>query len=123
MCATPNAAKQRPCTSVVVSFRFEGYHCWPLATGDVSFLRERHRHEFHVRATKRVKHFDRDVEIIDLKRRMREYAERTWQEAGNASCEVIAYDLLNKFGLRSCEVLEDGENGAVVSVTEACTDV
>ena len=35
------------------------------------------------------------------------------------SCEMIARDLIDKFGLNKCEVNEDGENGAIVTVTAA----
>jgi hypothetical protein len=40
----------------------------------------------------------------------------------NMSCEMIAKELITKFDLLKCEVSEDGENGAIVSVTGIVTD-
>jgi len=35
------------------------------------------------------------------------------------SCEMIARELIEHFNLSRCEVSEDGENGAIVTRTEA----
>ncbi len=103
---------------VVVRTSFEGFHRWPDAPDEVAFLRDLHRHVFHVRAVKRVGHVDRDVEFILLKREIdgciqctipaRAEGVSTW------SCERWAVELLERFDLEECEVSEDGENGAVV---------
>ena len=101
--------------SVVVNFRFDGVHSWPECPLDpVSFLRHPHRHEFHVRATKGVTHAERQVEIIMLKRAMQEYCTMWLCGPHTKSCETMALELLQFFSLSSCEVTEDGENGAVV---------
>lgn len=98
--------------------RFEGWHCWASAPAEHKYLASRHRHEFHVTAEKRVRHHDRDVEFIALKRRMAYWISRAYPggELGSRSCEEIATDLLVEFGLSRCEVFEDGENGAIVRV-------
>lgn len=113
-------------TNVVVKLQFEGIHCWPQVVEHpelepVHFLAALHRHIFHVTAKKWVSHADRDVEIIMLKRNIQEYLHRRYftENANahflkNASCEMIAEELLKYFGLEYCEVLEDGENGAEV---------
>jgi hypothetical protein len=103
-------------TVVVVSLRHEAVHHWPeCPIEDVKFLRDKHRHEFHIVASKAVTHTDRDVEIIMLKRRIKAYIEDSFgKDFGRMSCEDIATDLLMHFDLVSCSVLEDGENGANV---------
>lgn len=106
---------------IVVSFQFEGMHRWPNAPQELTerYLKNLHRHIFHVRAWREVNHNDRDVEFIAFKREMIDYI--TFNNPSvpvdliNDSCETIAEKLLKKFGLSKCEVLEDGENGAVVT--------
>jgi hypothetical protein len=105
--------------SVFVTTQFEGFHCWPDAPDEVAFLRDRHRHIFHVRMEWPVMHDDREFEFILLKRNLdqciagllfdREYT-RTW------SCEQWARELIAMNPpASSCEVSEDGENGARVA--------
>lgn len=102
---------------VIVTFQFEGIHCWPgCNVSGVEFLENPHRHIFHVRAEKVVAHNDRDVEIIDLKRRMAHFMgpQDTFAvDLGSRSCEDIALELLQAFECESVEVTEDGENGAI----------
>ena len=101
--------------SVIVRLQFEGIHCWPDCNIEqVSFLRQPHRHIFHVEAEKEVSHDNREVEIIMLKRAMEIYC-RERKDYGSESCEMIARNLLHLFSLKSCTVLEDGENGARVT--------
>lgn len=103
---------------VVVKFQFEGIHCWPACPfEDVAFLKEPHRHIFHVTASKAVSHeHDREVEIIRLKRLMQTDDLITSVKLGSMSCEKLAMYFLEKFKLESCYVLEDGENGAYVAL-------
>lgn len=105
---------------------FEGFHAWENAPDTVAYLRNRHRHIFHVRAEMHVKHDDRDIEFITLKDDVertiyylqdiqREVNTETW------SCERWAVELMKhcEYPLSLVEVSEDSENGAVVeSVTE-----
>lgn len=114
--------------SIVVTLQLEGLHSWSNCPyKEVSFLREQHRHIFHIKAYKKVSHNDREIEIIMLKRSMQEYLLERWGEPsrnqgvrmpilkfGDMSCEMIAEKLLYTFSLDACEVLEDGENGAVI---------
>lgn len=109
--------------AVLASFQIEGFHCWPDAPEPVAFLRDRHRHMFHVELEREVTHADRDVEIILLARAAKallveEFGERC--EFGTLSCEAIAEFLLTRLHLRSSTVLEDGENGAIAYATDAC---
>lgn len=99
---------------VFCKVQFEAFHHWPEAPDEVSFLRDMHRHIFHVVAYKAVEHSDRDIEFILLKRKVDKYLKRKYK-SGRFSCEDIALDLMSKFGLSKCEVSEDGENGSIVT--------
>lgn len=119
-------------TEVYCSLQFEGIHCWPdCPIEEVSFLRDPHRHMFHVKAYKQVFHDDRDVEFIWLKRRIQEFIATEFPNAlgdapssafvanlGPMSCEMIANKLIDRFELSRCEVNEDNENGAIVTVNK-----
>lgn len=105
---------------VVVKVQVEGMHRWEACPfEEVKFLRNPHRHIFHITCKKAVEHNDRDIEIILLKRAVQNYLTTTRFDSGigclnfgNSSCEDIAEVLINEFNLTACQVLEDGENGA-----------
>ncbi len=102
---------------VCAATRFAAVHHWPDAPDAVAYLRDPHRHEFHVRAWAPVTHLDRAVEVIDLKLRLGEalaILAGPERDFGSLSCEMIADHLRRFLECRACEVLEDGENGAVV---------
>lgn len=109
-------------TFVVVTLQVEGVHRWKDCPFDeVGYLRDMHRHMFHIKAVKEVTHDDRDVEIIKLKQQVKGHLELKYYvtpqhlcDFGGMSCEMIAKELVEKFELESCEVLEDNENGAIV---------
>lgn len=110
-------------TNVVVKLQVEGFHNWSEAPEVVSFLRDRHRHIFHVELVKEVTHADRDVEIILMKREVERHmlsmynsgnSNNRWCEFGEMSCEMIAEELLETFDCVSVQCLEDNENGAIV---------
>jgi hypothetical protein len=113
---------------IVVTLRVPAFHNWPGAPDpDIEFLRARHRHEFHIKCWKTVSHSDRDIEIIRFKTQVIDYLNYSFPkqpvgllghlELGSTSCEMLAEKLCDYFGLDSCEVLEDFENGAKVTVT------
>ena len=118
-------------TTIIVTLEIEGIHRWPDAEKElpsVAFLSNPHRHMFHIKAEKVVEHNDREVEIIMFKRHMEstirtKYRDTTvgdgWRQVcqfGSRSCETLAKEFIEEFTLVSCEVLEDGENGAKVVV-------
>jgi hypothetical protein len=105
-------------TVVYATFQFEGFHFWKDAPDAVGFLRARHRHMFHVRIERVVGHNNRDVEFIMMKHEA-EMAVRVLKEIPDHeswSCERWAAEFLQLMNLSRCEVSEDGENGAVVSL-------
>lgn len=101
---------------IFIRTSFEGFHCWPDAPDEVGFLRDLHRHIFHVECELEVNHNDRDVEFILFKREV-DFCIRKTMKAANTdtwSCEKWASHLLTTLNLTKCSVSEDGENGATV---------
>lgn len=104
-------------TRVFCTTQFEGFHSWPDAPENVSYLRDRHRHIFHVRAETIVDHNDRQIEFITLKKEVDAVIKllKETTDVRNWSCEHWASAILAAFcGLTRVEVSEDGENGAYV---------
>ena len=101
---------------VEAKFTFEGYHCWPEAPDECAFLRSRHRHLFAVRMGVLVSHSNRQVEFISLAAKGRAWVESqyTGGELGTCSCEMLAEELVEQFGLSYCSVREDDGNGALL---------
>lgn len=113
-------------TEVYCSLAVEGIHNWTNCDiEEVSYLKFPHRHMFGIKATVNVSHDDRDVEFIVLKHKIRDYLNIQYWDSkhkcllfGSMSCEMIARELIEQFDLSSCEVNEDGENGAILTVVE-----
>ena len=103
-------------TNIIITLRHEALHHWPgCDIEEVMFLKDPHRHIFHIECKKEVKHTDRDIEIIKLKREIELHLTRTFgKDFNHWSCEMIAMHLTKTFKLNYCKVLEDGENGAEV---------
>ena len=113
---------------VFVTTQFEGLHRWKDAPEEVGFLREYHRHVFHVRFEVDVTEEDRELEFILLKRELTTLVTTLFTGAKlDDSCESMARKIVD-FMTREyaccagraaqCEVSEDGENGAVVGITK-----
>jgi hypothetical protein len=103
---------------VIARLSFEGIHSWPDAPDQSTeyYLAYPHRHMFHVEAVMEVQHDDRDVEFIGLRTSMLVYCVRQFSGPHIYSCEKMALELLQQFGLKSCRVFEDNENGAEVEL-------
>lgn len=101
-----------------VRFRRAGFHHWPNPISGREYLRERHRHQFHVEVKMVAQHDDREVEFHDLLDAAR--ALFPGGELGSQSCEMMARKLAaalaDEFG-RSVAVTisEDGECGSTVT--------
>lgn len=111
-------------TYVYITSAFTGYHRWVNAPASVSFLKDYHRHIFCVKLIVKVSHQDRDVEFFRLKEDLDVYLRVNFY--GNYfefSCEQIAERIIDEmthlgYCVYSCEVSEDGENGAIVVVAD-----
>jgi hypothetical protein len=86
--------------TVTARTRCIGFHRWPAAPEHRAYLRDRHRHEFHIAATVLAGHGDRAVEFHDL---AADLARHVWSLA-ERTLLPDAYD----FGERSCEALAEG---------------
>ena len=101
---------------IYVTTQFVAFHRWTEAPDEVSFLRQFHRHVFHVKVVLHVSHNDRDLEFFIIKARLENYIQS--KLAGRFvdwSCETIATMILDHFQAAQVDVSEDGENGAVVT--------
>jgi hypothetical protein len=103
-----------------VTWRFEGTHFFPDMPEElkhVAFLGNEHRHIFHCTVWVEVKHDNRDIEYIDLKRALKDNFGDGQMDY--KSCEMMAKDICafvaKRHGKREIkiQVLEDGENGAL----------
>ena len=99
-----------------VTTSFEGFHYYKDAPEEVAFLRNLHRHIFHVKVFIEVFHNDRDIEFILFKRFVNKLINELVLD-NNKSCEMIADELAghikDKYPGRRLiiEVSEDNENG------------
>lgn len=108
-------------SQIWVTTQVVGYHAWPLAPNDVKFLRDQHRHVFHIKVGMNVSE-SRQLEFFQEKRRLHTYMDaiflpRSDEEIrfGSKSCEEIASEILDfDSNYDWVEVSEDGENGAIV---------
>lgn len=100
---------------------WEATHAWAdCPIEEVAYLRNEHRHVFHIDSFKIVDHDDRDQEFIVLKHRVGEWLDEEYpdKKMGSTSCEMLAIRLIGAFGLSRCMVSEDGENGVWVKPKE-----
>lgn len=101
---------------VVTHNRIEGTHYWKDAPQLVGYLKNEHRHIFHIRCEFAVKGLDREIEVILQQNKIRNYVKDKYGDPalfGGMSCEMISEEILKYFPeCRSCEVLEDGFGGA-----------
>jgi hypothetical protein len=102
-----------------ITTQFEGVHKYPDAPDDVSFLRNEHRHIFHVKVWIEIlKNLNRELEFFMVKKKIDAYITENYSyKTFTKSCEMIANDIL-QFSC-SCwpnreihvTVSEDNENG------------
>lgn len=113
---------------VFVGFQKEGIHCFPEAatnplykTGDemdVSFLGFPHFHYFHFKVWVEVKHANRDIEFIQLRRWLESLYGSNVLSLNNLSCEMISNELYEAISEKypgvdvRIEVTEDNLNGS-----------
>lgn len=103
--------------NIVVSLEYEGIHCWKdCDLEEVAYLKNPHRHIFHIICKKEITYNDREIEIIMFKQSIINYLKSKYpdHELGNNSCEDLAQELFIEFDLSYCQVLEDGENGSEI---------
>jgi hypothetical protein len=105
---------------IVIRTNFPATHCWPeCPIPDVAYLRNPHRHVFHVEMKFKTSK-DREIEFIYMKQRVDHHIQMgyTNQFLGAKSCETIAEELLKTFDADFVSVFEDNENGAEIYKTK-----
>mgnify|MGYP007029251346 FL=1 len=111
--------------NVITKNYIEGLHCWKDAPNHLDYLRNKHRHIFHVHCYWEVKHNDREIEIIETQKEVDNYFKKYYSnkynmcDFENMSCEDICNELLGCYkekGLKQVLVLEDGQGGAECQV-------
>lgn len=111
-------------TRILSRLKVEGIHRWANCPIDeVSFLKNYHRHMFHITCSKFVCHNDRDIEFIQFSHTVQTYLNQKYYSEkfrclffDNLSCEMLAEELYHKFDLFGCEVNEDGEGGSIIGM-------
>jgi hypothetical protein len=100
---------------IVVKTQFVAFHRYKDAPEVVRFLREWHRHVFHVELYLDVD-VSRQLEFFMVKETLNEFLKANYEDRFfEFSCEEIAEDILFYFHqAREARVYEDNENGAVV---------
>ena len=101
-----------------------GFHRWPSAPPEVFFLKNTHRHLFHVSVSVLVTASnERPVEFFMLQHCILDTVRLEWGptpiDFGDLSCEMIAEKIYHKLNLWPHEVdyvtvSEDGENSGTV---------
>lgn len=115
--------------SVIIKTQFEALHQWGNIpdTHPSQYLKQPHRHVFHIEMNFVVNHSDRDIEFIDFKHKVDQFLSKQFDKdpaskiphMKSTSCENLCELLLFKFcddGCYKIKVLEDGEMGAIVKV-------
>ena len=105
-------------TTITVTADFVGYHCWPEAPEEVSFLRNLHRHKFIVGVEFLISS-DRQLEFFIMQTKLKRILPPPL--GSSASCEIMAEYILQYFFDQeyspiSVSVSEDGENKSTVYV-------
>jgi len=107
----------------IVRFQKIGFHKYPDAPEEVSYLREKHRHIFFIEVWVEQKHNNRDIEYHILKKQCISEWDMLFrkEDMESASCEKMAtdlwYDLAQDFNYErqlKVSVFEDNENGAMI---------
>lgn len=108
--------------TIVLDFEVEGYHFYPNAPKQVSFLENNHRHLFQIRVGYKVNSLNREKEIFIQQDFLKDYLFETYGspcQFKNMSCEMIAVELLEfiiEDGGIWVEVFEDGKGGAKIEI-------
>jgi hypothetical protein len=115
--------------TIIVKTQLEALHKWGNIPEDHPsyYLKNLHRHIFHIEMRFKVTHADRDLEFIALKELVEQFICNTFPLCPrsnlfileNGSCEMLGMQLLKEFQGYACywvQVLEDGEMGAITEI-------
>lgn len=110
---------------VITSIKVEGFHNYPGAPQVCAFLRNSHRHIFHIRCWFDVQDSNREIEFITMANKIASMLNTDFGtpcQFGMMACEHIAEYIINNAKKNALpipskvEVLEDGDGGAIVEL-------
>ena len=109
--------------SIVISSAFVALHRWKDAPEKFAFLRDYHRHVFQVWVQIEVRHNDRDVEFFEALEKLnyylgKELSNRKFDYSCEEFASLIFAHMQGDYAVTSVLVMEDGENGAVLELTD-----
>jgi 6-pyruvoyl-tetrahydropterin synthase len=117
--------------SIIVKTQLEALHQWGNIPSEhpSQYLKNLHRHNFHIELRFIVNHSDRDIEFIAFKQKIDKFLQNYFIcckhsnliNMNNFSCEMLGNLLLHQFKADGCywvQVLEDGEMGSIVEILE-----
>lgn len=101
-----------PKTGIIIKATFQATHWWPdCPFEEVAFLRNTHRHVFHVEVTIETNK-DRGLEFFMEKNKLNEFLSQfEGTHLGSLSCESLAEMICKHMEANMVSVFEDGENG------------
>ena len=108
--------------TVILDFDIEGFHFYPNAPKQVSFLEHNHRHIFQIRVGYKVQDSNREKEIFIEQDYLKDYLYESYGspcQFENMSCEMIAEEILEFAQEEGCvwvEVFEDSLGGARIEI-------
>lgn len=94
----------------------QGFHHYPDAPDQVDFLKHKHRHLFKIECVFEVDDLNRELEFFIMRDKIKNHIALLYPkylggyDFGAMSCEMIAAELFNAFGLEECTVTEDNES-------------
>jgi hypothetical protein len=106
---------------IAITCQFEATHRWDNCNiAEVLYLKNEHRHLFHVTVKFKVTSNDRQIEFIQQKHTIEDFIRLSWERKllGTISCEMMADILFTEFKADYVSVFEDGENGAEIYRTK-----
>lgn len=107
---------------VITQISLEGFHNYPNAPEQVSFLSHKHRHTFIIKCGYEVTDLNREREIFICRDIVIDYLNESYGipcDFNEMSCEMIAKDILEfgqEDGMIWCEVWEESTGGAKVTI-------
>lgn len=103
---------------VILDFDIEGFHNYPNAPTQVSFLSNKHRHLFRIEIGICVTELNREKEIFIEQDIVKDIIRSRFGMPaifGQMSCEHIAKFIIDNYDCSWCKVLEDGRGGALIN--------
>jgi len=105
---------------VIIQFKIEGFHKYPNAPQDVSFLSNIHRHVFSVKCFFAVAKLTREREIFICREQVKNrLIEKYGEPCMFNDCEMVATEILKYWqqnGMVACEVWEENTGGARIEL-------